>query len=445
MPVSAHRYAVRLVIRQAERVQFLVGIIGILVGFKPVQHAFRLVGRVGFGRFGAQDVQRDEHAVDRRCEADPCGPRDGRGQVGVHIHDVDAHGGIRTDHAHILAAGFVRAVLSAFVAVAQDLHHCLQGDLVIRCESQRILIFLVIVTVTGGSQQLMPDPGAHVAVVLHGPGAGIGQQQVQFTVVAVNREAVVGRQLLQVFGYDAVFVIREVFQVELVAEGAHLVVRQPDRGILVSCVHLDVPGFLLIDDQGDVRFRAAKLIDQARQVLHRFLRGPADGDHHLVHRVLRDAGGHPRIRGHGGLVAECRHGHGHRHAVLIDADRVVHFQPDQPPRGIHPGRSRIFECRRRHVGKRIVRVVHRHPAVRDLFHPGHDRHAGRADPLRIVGAADDDVPVGGHFPADIDACTGGCARRQQAEQDTDHDTEELLHMRGLLMHCFLCFYLICMM
>ena len=186
---------------------------------------------------------------------------------------------------------------------------------------------------------------------------------------------------------------------------------------------------MLIGDQGDVRFRAAVLVDQLCQALNGFLRGRAGRDHQLVHRRFGNPGGNPRVHRFGRFVAERGYGHGHGDAVFVDTDRVVHPASVFQHGGIHERRSGVFIGGDRQIEEFRTLVIHRHLPVRILLHPGRDHHPGRIVSLRIVGSCDDDRSVCGRFLPDIYARTCRRAGGQKTDHQTDCQTQNFLHHR----------------
>ena len=103
----------------------------------------------------------------------------------------------------------------------------------------------------------MADPGAHVAVVDRHFPSGIRFIEVQLTAFSVAGKTIFHSKALKPGGSQCAFIVGEILQVEFVSEHADLVCRQFHRSILVPGIHLNIPGFLLIGQEGDIGFAAA--------------------------------------------------------------------------------------------------------------------------------------------------------------------------------------------
>ena len=107
----------------------------------------------------------------------------------------------------------------------------------------------------------MANPCPHVAVVLAHCGSSISLEQVELPVLAIHGKTVLLRNAFYSRRGEVVLIVREIFELELVAKCRYFVIGQLDGRILMSGVHLDPPSFFLVGNQGDVYFRAAIFVD----------------------------------------------------------------------------------------------------------------------------------------------------------------------------------------
>ncbi len=153
---------------------------------------------------------------------------------------------VGSDNSHIRASSFVRAVLSALIAVAHNFHNIKQRYFFLRRKAKRIQSALVIISVSGGSHKLMRYPCSHMRVVRYYLVAGIGCKKIELAVFAVHRKAIVLCEAFKLLGEYAVGVIRCIFKRKFISECAYLVIGQLYSRVLMTVVHLDIPRFLLV-------------------------------------------------------------------------------------------------------------------------------------------------------------------------------------------------------
>ena len=273
----------------------------------------------------------------------------------------------------------------------------------------------------------MADPRPHVGIIRHGFFPGVGGQQVHFSFVfarPIDGEAAFFGQAFQAGGADRFRVVGQVFQVKLVAKDADLVLRQSDRRVLMAVVHLDVPGFLLVRDHGDVDFAASIAVQQGGEDLDALPgRGALAGDQ--VHRgQLRQPRFDQGIGLQGRSVGKRGDGHDHGDAVFVRADGGVAGQAVQGHGAVHPGGGGVAEGGGWQLGKHGGAAVHGHRPARDVLDPLGDSDIVGPDILVVVGLGQEDGAVGADGPADVDGRTGGGAGGVDGEHQADSGAEQ---------------------
>ena len=268
----------------------------------------------------------------------------------------------------------------------------------------------------------MADPRPHVGVVRHDLLAGIRGEEVEPAVLVIYGEVLCA--LFELRGDDRVRVVGDIFERELVAEHRNLVVGQLDGGVLMPVVHLDVPRFLLVGDEGDVHLAAAVGIEQSAEHLDRFARGLALADDEVDRREFGEAGLDQGIGGERFGVRERRDRHDHRDAVFIRADGRVLSEAVHGDGAVHPRRRGVA------VGGGGDRcedggtVVDRHGPSGDVFDPFGHGHVIAPCILIVVGFGEKDGAVRGDVFADIDGGAGeggeGC-KNESCEQKQDEE------------------------
>ena len=140
MPVSPYGKTVDRDIGffHAEGVQFLKAVVGIKVRVKFPDSFLPLAAGIRRADTESGIGYRDKNAVHGRACAFPGDAGHVRRELRPDLHDMDAQRRIGADDPHIGTAGFVRGVLRSLIAVAQDFHHVLNGNFLIRSKAERV-------------------------------------------------------------------------------------------------------------------------------------------------------------------------------------------------------------------------------------------------------------------------------------------------------------------
>ena len=260
----------------------------------------------------------------------------------------------------------------------------------------------------------MRDPRAAVRVIGHDRAARVGGQKVQVAGLIANGIALLGGQGLEGRRDDAVLVILEVAQRELVAKGGHHVGGQLDGGVLVAAVHLDVPGFLLVGNKGDVDLAAAVAVDEAAKDLDSLARSGTLAGHEVDGGELGQAVLNQGVRRERLLVRERGDGHEHRDALLVGADRSIAAQVAIVDSAIHGGGRGVAVGGCGQLGKHRIFVVDGHRAAGLVVDVLGDLDVIAPNRLAVVGLGHDGRAVGAGVCANIDCRASGGRRGKGA-------------------------------
>ena len=257
---------------------------------------------------------------------------------------MNAHCSVGTDHSDICPASFVWREFCPLIPVTHNGKDIFKGNLFIRGKAERIVFMKLIGPEHRWSENSMPYPGPHLVIILGHGIARVGIIQIQFLVLSIDSKAPLLRQSQKILGDNGLVKFGQIFHGELVSKHRDFILWEPDCSILMTGIHLHIPGLFLVCYDSNIAFTAPIGVYYTEKHFHSLACSAALAYHQIYCCSFGKTIFNKRISIQCPRIGIGCHGHGHSHTIFVCPHCCIPGKAVVSHSAVHPWCCSIMIC-----------------------------------------------------------------------------------------------------